>query len=122
MFKKGDKTKISNYRPISILSSFSKILEKVTYNQLQEHLNKHGILAEEQFGLRADSTTNKAVYKLINETLKALNSKSIVGGIFFDLQKAFDCLNHSILLSKLQFYGLMAKQTHGLSHILKTDI
>jgi hypothetical protein len=58
--------KIANYRPISISSSFSKILEKVTYNQLQEHLNKHGILAEEQFAFRADSTTNKAVYKLIN--------------------------------------------------------
>jgi len=69
LFKKSDKSKISNYRPISILSSFSKILEKVMYNQLQGHLNKYGILAEEQFGFRADSTTNKVMYKLINETL-----------------------------------------------------
>ena len=98
------------------------------YNQLQEHLNKYSILAEEQFGFRSDSTTNKAIYKLINplnaelnlschllallgahpilhvsrirvyETLKALNSKFIVGGIFFYLEKAFDCLNHNILL------------------------
>jgi hypothetical protein len=60
----GDKTKISNYRPITILSSFSKILDTVTYNQLQEHLNKHGILTEEQFGFTVDSTTNKAMYKL----------------------------------------------------------
>jgi len=58
LFKKGDKSKISNYRPISILSSFSKVLEKVTYNQLQEHLNKYSTLAEEQFGFRSDSTTN----------------------------------------------------------------
>jgi len=50
LFKKGDKSKISNYRPLSILSSFSKVLEKVIYNQLQEHLSKYGILAEEQFG------------------------------------------------------------------------
>jgi hypothetical protein len=81
LFKKGDKSNISNYRPISILSSLSKVLEKVMY-QLQESLNKYIILAE-QFGFRTDSTTNKAIYKLINETLKALNSKFIVGGIFF---------------------------------------
>ena len=83
LFKKGDKSKISTYTPISILSSFSKVLEKVIYNQLQEHLNKYNILAEEQFGFRADSTTDKAIYKIINETLNALNSKSILGGIFF---------------------------------------
>jgi hypothetical protein len=63
------------------------------YNQLQEHLNKYGILAEEQFGFRSDSTTNKAIYKLINEILNTLNSKFIVG-VFFYLEKAFGCLNH----------------------------
>ena len=57
------------------------------YNQLQEHLNKYSILAEEQFGFRTDSTTNKAIYKLINETLKASNSKFIIGGIFFILKR-----------------------------------
>jgi hypothetical protein len=87
LFNKGDKSKISSYRPISILSSFSKVLEKVMYNQLQEHLIKYNILAEEQFGFRSDSTTDKAIYKLINETLNALNNKSIVGGIFFILKR-----------------------------------
>ena len=89
LFKKGDKTKLLNYRPISMLSFFSKVLEKVMYKQLQDHLNKHGILAQKQFGFRSDSTTNKAIYKLINGTLNALNSKLIVGGIFFDLEKSF---------------------------------
>jgi len=82
LFKKGDKTKLLNYRPISILSSFSKVLENVMYKQLQDHSNKHTILAQEQFGFRSDSTTNKAIYKLFNETLNALNSKLTVGGIF----------------------------------------
>ena len=57
------------------------------YKQLQDHLNKRNILAQEQFGFRSDSTTNKAIYKIINETLNALNNKLIVGGIFFDLEK-----------------------------------
>jgi hypothetical protein len=55
LFKEGDRSSISNYRPISMLSSYSKVFEKVTYNQLQEHLCKYSILAEEQFGFRADS-------------------------------------------------------------------
>jgi len=100
-FKKGDKNNISDYRPISLLSSFSKVFEKAMYNQLQEHLNKFSILAEEHFGFRNDSSTNKAIYKLISETLLALNNKISIGGIFFDLEKAFNCLNYDILISKL---------------------
>jgi len=56
-----------------------------------------------------DSSTNKAIYKLINEILLALNNKTTIGGIFFDHEKAFNCLNHDILISKLQFYGVTGK-------------
>jgi hypothetical protein len=91
------------------------------FNQVQEHLKKYNILAEERFGFRGESSTNKAIYKLINESLQALNSKSPVGGIFFGLENAFDCLNHDIL-SNYNFMVLMVKLNNGLNHILTIDI
>jgi hypothetical protein len=85
------------------------VLEKAMNIQLLEHLNKNNILAEEQFGFRTKTSTDKAICKLTKEILKALNSKSLIGGIFCDLEKAFDCVNHKILLSKLEFYGVKGK-------------
>ena len=83
LHKKGDRLNVSNYRRISLLSSFSKVFEKVMYNQLQDHLITFNILAKEQFGFRINSSTDKAIYKLTNEALMALNNKFTVGGIFF---------------------------------------
>jgi hypothetical protein len=82
LHKKGDKQNTSNYRSISLLTSFSKVLEKVKYNKLLQHLNNNKILIDEQFGFRTNSTTDRAISKLTNEILKALNNKSKTGGIF----------------------------------------
>jgi len=68
------------------------------YIQLCEHSSKNNILVEEQFGFRTKSTTNKTTYKRTNEILKALNNKFIVGGIFCDLEKAFDCINQVLII------------------------
>jgi hypothetical protein len=76
------------------------------YNQLLDHLKKYSILSEEQFGFRAASSTGNTIYKLINESLQALNCKPALGGISFDLENAFDCLNHEILMAKLHFYDV----------------
>jgi hypothetical protein len=77
------------------------------YIQLQEHLNKQSILVEDQFGFRTDSTTKKGIYNLINEVLNAINNK-FVTGVFLTLRMLLT-LNHNILLSKLQFYGVNDK-------------
>jgi hypothetical protein len=85
------------------------MLEKAVYIQLCEHSSKNNILAEEQYGFRSISKTNNVIYKLTDEILKALNKNLMVGGIFCDLDKAFDCVNHKILLSKFEFYGVKGK-------------
>jgi hypothetical protein len=86
--KKEDKTDMSNYRPISLLPTFSKILEKVIYKRLFSHLNNHNILAKEQFGFRKNSSTASVTHNLLDNNYTALNNKCIVGGIFCDLSKA----------------------------------
>jgi exonuclease III len=106
LYKKGDKENMTNYRPISLLTSLSKVFEKIIYDRLLKHIEANDILATEQFGFRPCSSTEKASYRLMDEILKALNDKRMVGGIFCDLQKAFDCVNHNILLTKLEFYGI----------------
>ena len=107
IYKSGDKSSPSNYRPISLLPVFSKIFEKVIYQRLFDHLNNNAILNEHQYGFRSNVSTESASFVLLNEILTALNNKQTVGGIFCDLHKAFDCINHALLLEKLKFYGVL---------------
>jgi len=109
IFKKSSKTDISNYRPIPLLTSFSKVFEKVIYKRLNYHIKGNNISAKEQYGFRNNSSTEIASYNLINNTLKALNNKMCVGGIFCELTKTFDHVNHNILLSKLEFCGITGR-------------
>jgi hypothetical protein len=116
LFKKGDKKEMSNYRPLSQLTAFSKVFEKVIFARLYLHLNNRNILVNEKSGFRAKSSTIQATFNLINEILEALNSKKLVGGIFCDLQKAFDSVNYDILLCKLEFYGIRG----SIRNLIKT--
>jgi len=92
-----------------MLTSFSKVLEKALYNRLIEYLNNNNILNSQQFGFRKNLATEVAIFRLIHEILNALNSKIMVDSIFFDLAKAFDSVNHLLLIQKLPHYGIIGK-------------
>jgi len=106
LFKKGDITSPANYRPISLLSIFNKLLEKLVYRRVHAFLVKNNVLYDYQFGFRKHHSTSLALMDVINgcKSNIAQQNKSI--GIFFDLQKAFDTVNYNILLDKLSHCGI----------------
>ena len=106
IFKTGDVDMFQNYRPILILSGFSKIYEKVMHNRLLEFLNRFEILYSYQFGFLSNHSTNLALIHMTNEIATAIDQNEITAGVFLDLSKAFDTLNHEILFSKLGHYGI----------------
>lgn len=104
--KCGDKTLPDNYRPISLLPNFSKILEKVVCIRLTNFLEENSVLTPNQFGFRKNHSTVHPLMHFINNLTKASNSKQYSIAIFCDLRKAFDTVDHSILLSKLNSIGV----------------
>ena len=103
---KGDQLLLSNYRPISLLSNINKIFEKLVYSRLSSFLNLHNCIYDLQFGFRAKHSTNHALFSLTEMIRNALDNGNFACGIFIDLQKAFDTVDHQILLKKLEHYGI----------------
>ena len=106
IFKKGKKDDPSNYRPISILSSINKVFEKLLYQRLYEHFTKLNILYEFQYGFRQNHSTTQALIEIIDYLGSSIDEGKQICGIFLDLTKAFDTVDHDILLKKLHFYGI----------------
>ena len=102
LFKKGDKTLLENYRPISILPAISKIFERIMFNQIHNHFSMHNLFHSGQYGFRANHSTQFAALELIDR----ITQGNMPITIFMDLSKAFDTLNHDILIYKLKSYGL----------------
>ena len=106
LFKSGESNKFSNYRPVSVLPLFSKVLERLMYSRLLSFINKHNILYAYQFGFRMRHSPNLALVILVDRISKALENRDFVFGLFLDFSKAFDTVNHSILFEKMEFYGI----------------
>ena len=118
VYKKDDAELLKNYRPISTLPIFGKIFEKIIYSRLYEFLTSQNILHDKQFGFRENHSTSHAINYTIHQINKAYKNKEHVLGIFIDLSKAFDTIDHQILLSKLSNYGIRANIYSLLSSYL----
>ena len=106
IFKSGDEMIFSNYRPVSVLPVFSKIIERLMYNRLVKFINDNDLLYKYQFGFQKGRSAHMALIILIDNISEALENGDCVIGIFLDFSKAFDTVDHIILLQKLYFYGI----------------
>ena len=106
LFKKGDYALVDNYPPTSVLPCFSKILERIIYNRLYSFFSENNILYKKQFGFQKQHSTDHAIDHLVNEILKSFESNCYTLGVFIDLTKAFDTVDHNILLKNLFHYGV----------------
>ena len=116
---KGCKKMFGNYRPISLLPVFSKIIERLIYNKLFDFLVRYQILFESQYGFRTARNTTHATLDFIKSIEEAIESGQFAIGVFCDLSKAFDTLNHKVLLQKLEHYGIRGKANDWFASYLK---
>ena len=113
IFKKGNPQLLDNYRPVSIIPIFAKIFEKVIYSRLYSFLTAMNVIYDKQFGFRKNHSTTHAINYSIDKILGEIEAKNHVIGIFVDLSKAFDTIDHQKLLTKLEHYGI-----RGICHDL----
>ena len=106
IFKSGDKALFSNYRPISVLPCFSKFLERIIYNRIINYLNDFNVLCDNQYGFRKNRSPSLALIDLCDKISSAFDRREHAIGVFLDLSKAFDTVNHVILFDELEHYGI----------------
>ena len=119
LFKTDDNRFFGNYRPISLLSSVSKIFERIAFNQLYEYFISNDLLFDGQYGFRDKHSTELAPSELIDRLRNEIDNKKVPLSIFLDLSKAFDTLDHDILLLKLEYYGVKSTSLKWFASYLR---
>ena len=135
VYKSGENSSLSNYRPISVLPCFSKMLERIMYRRLYSYLQENKILYSKQFGFQTGHSTDHAIIQLVEQIYENFEENKYTLGVFIDLAKAFDTVDHIILLRKMEIYGIGGttlkwfenyltnrKQYIQISNIKKTDL
>ena len=127
LFKNGDPENIANYLPISVLPCFSKVLERIMYNRLYKYLCEEKLLYSKQFGFQKGYFTDHTIVHLVDQIYESFENDNYTLGVFIDLSKAFDTVGHSILLQKLEMYGVnttnlawFASYLNGRKQYIKT--
>ena len=106
LFKKDDPKLLKNYRPISLLPTISKVIEKIIFTQLSTYFNENKLIFDNQYGFRPKHSTEYAALELVDRIITHMDNKEVPINIFLDLSKAFDTIDHTILLAKLRYYGI----------------
>ena len=109
IYEGGDKENVVNYRPISVLPCFSKILERIIYKRLYLCFTENNLLYNKQFGFQKGHSTDHTIVQLADQIHEMFDKNIYTLGVFIDLSKAFDIVNHKILLKKISHYGIKNK-------------
>jgi hypothetical protein len=118
IYKKDDHSKINNYRPISMLPSISKVFERVIHNQLYDYFDCNSLFYQGQYGFRCKHSTELAALETLDRIVNVMDKNGIPMNIYLDLSKAFDTLDHEILIQKLSHYGIQDSSLRLLNNYL----
>ena len=116
--KGNERHLVTNYRPISLLTSISKVFEKVMYHRIYNYLHENEILSPCQYGFRPKLNTLHAVSQLISDSINGIEQKEITLAVYLDLSKAFDTIDHQILFCKLEKYGIRGNSLNWIKDYL----
>ena len=119
LFKSGNKCDVGNYRPISLLPLFSKILERIMHSRLYHYFESNKLFYHKQFGFRKKFSVDYGLMEAVDSISQSMSKKELTLGVFIDLSKAFDTVDHKILLSKLKKYGIVGEELLWFDSYLK---